>query len=431
MHAPTLLRHTYALPQDDVDLLLRPAFPATLDLRRAHMQLPLLGKLAPLLAPLPGLEFHHLRKEAAVFCPLPGPAQERLDLHRSELLAASQELHPSLLQSEQGLRVLGEEAKGLVHVSANLAPPSRLDCCGALDQQLQARKFHPFEGGQLEEDHGLPHGPGLAVHRLRQVQLLVEVLQQLPCANALVIDMAEAGHNRGLGDDLVIVPAFLMTDSHRVACTAHLDNLQHAAIPQLLGHGLPIIAVGLVLRVRLDAPNEVGLGEVHKVHQRGKLILELRGNSILLLLAADLLLGGLFLVQDLGVLDVTLKEIGDKGIGAGAHELDEIVAQLVLVLVKERVGAVAHRPSEVLDDEPRGLRLDLIEATMAFVLLHKLIAEALVGAIGHHALLVKHREHTCPLGRQEVHGVLVVREVQPVPRNALPLVELLLELEDE
>mmetsp|Transcript_112857 Transcript_112857/g.320084 ORF Transcript_112857/g.320084 Transcript_112857/m.320084 type:complete len:301 (+) Transcript_112857:3479-4381(+) len=83
------------------------------------------------------------------------------------------------------------------------------------------------------------------------------------------------------------------------------------------------------------------------------------------------------------------------------------------------------------DNEPARLGLDLVEPAVALVLLDELVAESLVRPVGHQALLIEHREHARPLGLQQVHGVLVVGEVQRIPVDAFPLIELLLQLENE
>mmetsp|Transcript_23855 Transcript_23855/g.60235 ORF Transcript_23855/g.60235 Transcript_23855/m.60235 type:complete len:285 (-) Transcript_23855:632-1486(-) len=68
---------------------------------------------------------------------------------------------------------------------------------------------------------------------------------------------------------------------------------------------------------------------------------------------------------------------------------------------------------------------------MAFVLLDELVVEALVRTLRHHAFFVQDREDARGFRLQDVDRILVVREVQRIPRDALPLVELLLEFEDE
>mmetsp|Transcript_9538 Transcript_9538/g.20916 ORF Transcript_9538/g.20916 Transcript_9538/m.20916 type:complete len:592 (-) Transcript_9538:776-2551(-) len=324
-----------------------------------------------------------------------------------------------------------EEADRLVHLHLDLPPPVGLDERRALDHELQPGELDPLEGAQLEEDHGLPHGEAGAVLRLRDAQLRVQVLQQLLRPDLRVVEVPEARDYGGLGDDLVVVPALLVIDADRVAGAADLHDLQHAAVAELLRHALPVVEVRQVLRVGLDAPDEVGLRQVHDVHEAGELVLELGGDGVLFLLlrrAARLLLLGR---EHLRKLPVLLEEVGDEGVAAACHALDDVVAQLVLVLVEERVGAVLDGAGEVLDDEPGGLRLDLVEAPVALVLLHQLVAEALVGALRHDALLVEDREDSGRLGLQDVDGVRVVGEVEGVPGDALAGVKLLLELEDE
>ena len=71
------------------------------------------------------------------------------------------------------------------------------------------------------------------------------------------------------------------------------------------------------------------------------------------------------------------------------HDAGEEVG-LVLVLVQEAVAAILHRSSEVVNNEPCWLRLDLVEAPMTLVLFDQLVDEALVGTLWHHALLVEH-----------------------------------------
>mmetsp|Transcript_66996 Transcript_66996/g.193595 ORF Transcript_66996/g.193595 Transcript_66996/m.193595 type:complete len:668 (-) Transcript_66996:420-2423(-) len=268
---------------------------------------------------------------------------------------------------------------------------------------------------------------------LRDAQLCGQVVQKLLRPQLEIVDVLEAGDRLRGGDDAVVVPTLLVVDAHGVSGSAHLHNLQHAAVAQLLGDALAIVAIRLVLRVRLDAPNKVRLGQVDDVHETRQLVLELGRDGDPLLLAAAGLARVLsrLLVERLCVLLVLSEKALDELFLARAHALDDVVAELIFVFVEEAVGAVGDRPSEVLDDEPRRLRLDLVEASVTFVLLDQLVAETRVGTLRHHALLVQDREHTRGLRLQDVDGILIVREVQRVPWDALALVELLFELEDE
>ena len=111
----------------------------------------------------------------------------------------------------------------------------------------------------------------------------------------------------------------------------------------------------------VDAPDEVRLRQVDDVHEVGQLLLELGRHRVLFLLLST----GVLLLEDLSELDVLPEEVGDELVAAVAHDLDDVVAELVLVLVQEGVGAVADGPGEVLNDKPRRLGLDLVEALVA------------------------------------------------------------------
>mmetsp|Transcript_8911 Transcript_8911/g.27708 ORF Transcript_8911/g.27708 Transcript_8911/m.27708 type:complete len:234 (-) Transcript_8911:1721-2422(-) len=233
--------------------------------------------------------------------------------------------------------MLREDQDRLVERPANLAPPVRLDTGGALDQQLQPCELDPLERGQLEEDQRLPDRPGEAVRRLRYVELCGQVLQKLLRTDLAVVYVLQTCHHSWRGNDLVVVPALLVVDADRIPSSAHLDNLQNTTVPQLLRHGLSVISVVLVLRVRLDTPDEVRFRKVHNVHQARELILELRRNRVLLLLASGLLLLLLARAEHVGVLWILLEETSNELVLAAAHALDEVIAQLVLVLVQKRV----------------------------------------------------------------------------------------------
>mmetsp|Transcript_103739 Transcript_103739/g.231638 ORF Transcript_103739/g.231638 Transcript_103739/m.231638 type:complete len:285 (+) Transcript_103739:625-1479(+) len=263
--------------------------------------------------------------------------------------------------------------------------------------------------------------------RLRYVQLLGKVFEELLCADLGIIDMPEARDDRGRSNNLEVVPTLLVVDAHGVASAAHLDHLQHAPIPQLLRHGLPVVTVGLIIRIRLDAADEMRLRQVHNIHQACKLVFELQGYCVLFLLLPITIV----FAESLGVLGVVSKELPEESVRTASHARDKVMAELVLVFVEEAIGAVADWPREVLDNKPRGLRLDLVESAVAPVLLHDLVAEALVRTLRHQAFLVEDGEHTCVLGLQDVHRILVVREIQTIPGDALPLVQLLLEFEDK
>mmetsp|Transcript_51451 Transcript_51451/g.123871 ORF Transcript_51451/g.123871 Transcript_51451/m.123871 type:complete len:478 (-) Transcript_51451:949-2382(-) len=256
------------------------------------------------------------------------------------------------------------------------------------------------------------------------------MLQELLGPELAVVDVLQTLDLLWGRDDLVIVPALLVVDPHWVSSSADLNNLQHTSISQLFGHSLSVIPIRLVLRIGLDAPDEVWLCEVDNVHETGELVLELRGDSVLLLLASHFLVSSV-LAKHFDILGILLEKVCNKLVGTTTHAFNEIVAQLILVLVKEGVCAVVDRPREVLDDKPGRLRLNLIKAAVALVLLDELVAEALVRTLGHHALLVQDGEDAHCLGSQDVHRVLIVGEIQSVPGDAFALVQLLLELEDK
>mmetsp|Transcript_91712 Transcript_91712/g.296753 ORF Transcript_91712/g.296753 Transcript_91712/m.296753 type:complete len:268 (+) Transcript_91712:2835-3638(+) len=262
--------------QDLVDLLLLPATPSPLDPRGAHVPPVLLGRAPANDAAPPRLDADGAPACHAVELPRCYPPRERLQLHRGLFAPALLEVHAGLLGAQERLDVARKEADGLVHVPPDLAPPIRLDEGGALDQQLEPCKLDPFEGRQLEEDQGLADCPGQAVLGLGDVELRGQVLKQLLRPDLAVVQVLEAGNRGRRGDDLVVVPTLLMVDANGVAGAAHLNHLQNTPIPQLLRHGLPVVTVRLVLRVWLDATDEMWLGEVHNVHEARELILELR-----------------------------------------------------------------------------------------------------------------------------------------------------------
>mmetsp|Transcript_66995 Transcript_66995/g.193585 ORF Transcript_66995/g.193585 Transcript_66995/m.193585 type:complete len:1210 (-) Transcript_66995:420-4049(-) len=432
--AQALLGDVDRLLERPVDALILDALPLPLDLRRRHVEAVVLRLPAPHDALAPRLEAQDALVDAHVLPALQVRPDLRLDLGGSSELPLSLQIHARLLQPEQRLHVARADLDRLVHAHLDLPPPASLDERGALDEQLQPSELQSLEGRQLEEDHGLSHCPRCAMRRLRDAQLLVEVVQQLLGAYLRLVDVLEARHNLRRAQHLVVVPTLLVIDTHRVACSAHLHDLEHTAVPQLLRDRLAIVPVRLVLRVGLDAPDKVGLRQVDNVHQARQLLLELRGDRVLFLLRpAGPSLGRLLRRrrEHLGVLPVLLEQVRHELVLTAAHALDDVVAELIFVFVEEAVGAVGDRPSEVLDDEPRRLRLDLVEASVTFVLLDQLVAETRVGTLRHHALLVQDREHTRGLRLQDVDGILIVREVQRVPWDALALVELLFELEDE
>jgi len=220
----------------------------------------------------------------------------------------------------------------------------------------------------------------------------------------------------------------LVVDADWITCAAHLYNLQDTAISQLLGDSLPVVEVRQIQGIRLDAPDEVRLGGIDNIHETGQLILELAGHRVLLFLLSDL---SFLRFQDLLVLDVGSKHGDNKRFGALAHARDKVIAELILILVQEGVCAIRYWPCEVLDHEPTRLRLDLIEASVALVGTNKLVTKPLVGASRHRALLAEDGKDARCLRLQDVDGILVVWEIQRIPRDALAIVELLLKLEDE
>mmetsp|Transcript_63283 Transcript_63283/g.102534 ORF Transcript_63283/g.102534 Transcript_63283/m.102534 type:complete len:286 (+) Transcript_63283:1948-2805(+) len=283
----------------------------------------------------------------------------------------------------------GEETNGLIHLTTDLAPPGGLNERGAFHEELQAGELDALVGRQLEENQGLAHGPRVSVLGLGDVKFSVQVLQQLLGPDLCIVQVLEPRkHLRG-ANDLVVIPALLVVDANRVSSSADLDNLQNSSVAQLLRHALAVVQVGQVRRIWLDAADEVGLGQVHDIHEACKLVLELARHCVLLLLAANLLLG-LILAQDFRKLHILLEEICHKLVGASTHALDEIIAELVAILIQESIRTIADGPGEMLDHEPRRLRLDLVKAAMTLVLLHQLVDETLVGTIGHDALFIQH-----------------------------------------
>mmetsp|Transcript_70091 Transcript_70091/g.194859 ORF Transcript_70091/g.194859 Transcript_70091/m.194859 type:complete len:609 (-) Transcript_70091:1456-3282(-) len=433
MHAPALLRHVDRGPEQLVHLLLALPAPSTLDLRSTPEELVLVGRFAPADAAAPGLQPDDLGQDRLIPVPLELAPEVRLELHRGHLALTLVEVDARLLAPEERLQVTREDANAFVHVPADLAPPVRLDDGRALDEQLQACELEALERLQFEENHCLTHSPSVSVVGLRDVELRCKVFEQFLRAQLLVVHMLEPRHDLRRCDDLVVVPALLVVDAHWVAGAAHLHHLQDTAVSQLLRHAFPVVQIGQVLRVRLDAPDEMRLRGIDDLHEGRQLVLELGRHGVFLLLSssAHLLLGAHSYVENLGELHVALEHRHDELHAACANAVHDIVRQLILVLVQESVGAIVDRPSEVLDDEPGWLRPDLVEAAVALVLLDKFVAETLVGARWHSALLVEHRENTGALCLQEIHRVLIVGEVQRVPWDALALVDLLLELEDE
>mmetsp|Transcript_66770 Transcript_66770/g.105642 ORF Transcript_66770/g.105642 Transcript_66770/m.105642 type:complete len:400 (-) Transcript_66770:1345-2544(-) len=326
-----------------------------------------------------------------------------------------------------------EDAESLVHVSLDLASPLSLKNCCALDQEVQTCKLHAFVSNLLEEDQGFAHCPCVLVAMLpsRNIQLGVQVFHKLLRASFLIVNMLERFDNLGLRNDFVIIPALLMVDTHGIACTTHLDDLQDTTIPQLLCYPFSIVDVRLVLGVGLDAPDKVWVCFVNDLHERAELGLELRRNRIL----CFLLLGVLFSIwvrKCLLVLDIVSEQILDEIQAAIPHAFDNIIAELILVLIQERICAVGNWSSKVLDHKPSRLHLYHIEATMTCVLSNDFVAETRIGAIGNSAFLIEHRKDATNFGiRQDLHRILVVREIQRIPRNLLSSIKLLLELEHE
>mmetsp|Transcript_125892 Transcript_125892/g.228471 ORF Transcript_125892/g.228471 Transcript_125892/m.228471 type:complete len:217 (+) Transcript_125892:3007-3657(+) len=214
------------------------------------------------------------------------------------------------------------------------------------------------------------------------------MLQELLCADFGVIHMLEARDHSRRRNDLVVIPTLLVVDTHWIACTADLNHLQDTAIAELLGDRLAVVLVGLVLRVGLDAPDEVGLCGIHDVHEVRELVFEFRGHRVFLLLLVGPLSGSL-ICEEVSKLHTALDEASHECVGAARHALDEVVAELVLVLVQEGICAVLHWTGKVLDHKPCGLRLDLVESPVPFVCPHQLVAKALVRTLWHHALLIE------------------------------------------
>mmetsp|Transcript_40228 Transcript_40228/g.106728 ORF Transcript_40228/g.106728 Transcript_40228/m.106728 type:complete len:319 (-) Transcript_40228:1662-2618(-) len=317
---------------------------------------------------------------------LPGQSLNPCCAH---LLTEQHEILSSLPAAKQRLHMAREHTDSLVHLSRCPAPPTRLNESGALDQQLKPCKLQSLVNELLEENEGLANGPCDAKLWIN-VEFFGKVFQKLFSTSCRIAEVFQTSNHRRCADHLVIVPTLLMIDAHRVPCTADLHNLQHTTIPQLLRHTFSVVEIRHVLRIWFDATNEMRLSGVNDFHQTRELFFELRRHGVLLFLLLTLVLLG----EDRHVLDIRPEKVRDEGARARAHALDGAVGQLILVLVHEGIRAVLHRPSEVLDNEPRGFHLDLVHATVTFVGPKNLVAEGLVRTPRNDALLVKHGEDT-------------------------------------
>mmetsp|Transcript_111714 Transcript_111714/g.266512 ORF Transcript_111714/g.266512 Transcript_111714/m.266512 type:complete len:270 (-) Transcript_111714:494-1303(-) len=267
MHPPSLLCHVHSQSQLLVDSLHSPPFPAALNARGISHSLELLGILPTSQTFSPRLDSNHLLEQRPIPLARKKLAAKALDPCRSAFFPLLHEVALRLLAPKDGLQVPSEEANSLVLVHLHMPSPSGLNLCGALHHQLQASELDALEGGKLEEDHRLSHGPRLAVLWLWEVQLLVQVVQELLGANFRILQVPELGDHLLRPNDLVVVPAVLVVHAHRVAGSAHLNHLQHAAIAQLLRDALAVKEVRHVLWIRLDTSDEVGLSQVHNIHQ--------------------------------------------------------------------------------------------------------------------------------------------------------------------
>lgn len=65
------------------------------------------------------------------------------------------------------------------------------------------------------------------------------------------------------------------------------------------------------------------------------------------------------------------------------------------------------------------------------MLLDQFIGESLIAAIRNHTLFIKHCEDASWSHLQEIYAVLVVREIERIPGDALSVVKRLLQLKNE
>jgi len=175
-----------------VDLLILEAAPLALDPARRGVAPVHHGAAAPGDPLAPRLDPHDLLHQGPELLPLEDHAADRLDALRGVLALLLPEVAPGVLQAEQGLDVVGEEADRLVHLHLDLPPPVGLDERRALDDELQTGELDALVGAQLEEDHALPDGPGGAVLRLRDAQLRGQVLEQLLRPELRVVQVLQA-----------------------------------------------------------------------------------------------------------------------------------------------------------------------------------------------------------------------------------------------
>mmetsp|Transcript_15145 Transcript_15145/g.38443 ORF Transcript_15145/g.38443 Transcript_15145/m.38443 type:complete len:233 (-) Transcript_15145:2293-2991(-) len=228
--AHALLGKVERFLQGCVYLLVLITPPITLDLPSADVPPVLLGMSPACDALAPGLDLHDLLVDGAVLPLRQTPPDVGLDLRCCDKLPPPLQIQAGLLQTEDRLDVPREQPDRLVHLHLRLSAPARLDQRGALDEELQPCALKALVGRQFEEDHRLTNRPAQAMHWLRDAQLLSEVVQQLLCSQLQVVNMLQAGDHLRAAQDLVVIPALLVVDTHGVACSADLHNLQDAAV---------------------------------------------------------------------------------------------------------------------------------------------------------------------------------------------------------
>ena len=134
-----------------------------------------------------------------------------------------------------------------------------------------------------------------------------------------------------------------------------------------------------------------------------------------------------------------LAEVLQKVILAARQQLIDLLGRLVLVLFEEVQSVVLHRPGVVMDVEHAADLLAIVgrkcrgagRSAPAAVLVVQRLGKGLVGVEGLDALLVQYAQDARVAPIDEVENVLIVGELDELPRDALPLVLGLLQLEDE
>ena len=170
--------------------------------------------------------------------------------------------------------------------------------------------------------------------------------------------------------------------------------------------------------VGFDAADEEGRTSVERAHERVERALELsaeRWRSLARLHAA---------------LHVRAEELCEEGVAGRVHELHEVGAERVAVLLEEAAHRVLDVAGEVDESEgARHTRLGAQVAALAAVELVQLVEEGGVGAARKLALLVDERDHVHRLHGDHVQYVLVVDELDVAPVDVLVRVLVLLQLE--